>query len=62
MCRHSMTRMKFSYFFVDRITPIGFPVHTINPSFTDQVFGEVFTSAQFVRSFPLKSSTKPRPN
>ena len=53
--------MKFSYILVERITPMGLPVQTSNPSFTDQVSGEVFTSTQLVRSFPLNNSTKPNP-
>ena len=56
MCRHSMCRMKFSYCFSERITPIGIPLQTNNPSFTVHVAGEVFTSTQPVRSRPLKSS------
>jgi len=34
MCRHSMWRMKFSYCFADRITPIGWPLQTSSPSLT----------------------------
>jgi serine phosphatase RsbU (regulator of sigma subunit) len=34
MCFHSMCRMKFSYCFSERITPIGFPLQTMIPSLT----------------------------
>ena len=50
-----MCKIKFSYCFFERITPIGFPVQTRSPSFTDQVAGVVFTSTHSERSFPLKS-------
>ena len=33
-CRHSNSRMKFSYCFVVRITPVGMPVQKIIPSRT----------------------------
>src|SRR5690625_2554277 len=52
---HSMSRIKFSYCFSVRMTPIGHPVHFNMPSSTNQVSLEVFTSTKLVRSFPLKS-------
>jgi len=56
MCRHSTSMMKFSYWRSVRITPIGCPVQISSPSLTDQVFGDVLTSIQPLKSFPLKRS------
>src|SRR5690625_7949513 len=52
---HSMSRIKFSYCFSVRMTPIGHPVHFNMPASTNQVSLEVFTSTKLVISFPLKS-------
>src|SRR3989442_6591910 len=56
---HSSSRMKFSNWRSLRKTPVGFPVQTIIPSRTDQVLGAQLTLCQPLRSFPLKSGTKP---
>ena len=56
MWRHSTCRMKFSYCFSVRMTPIGRPLHTSTPSRTVQVSAAVFTLTQPDRSLPLNSS------
>ena len=54
-----MCRMKFSYCFSVRITPIGWPVQNIIPSRTLQVSGAGFTSNLF-NSKPGQYVLKPR--
>jgi len=57
MCIHSMCRMKFSYCFALRITPIGWPEQISRPSCTFHVSGAVLTFTQPERSLPLNKST-----
>src|SRR5258706_10716682 len=44
MCFHSTWRMKFSYCFSERITPMGWPVQTSSSPFLVHVSGDVLTS------------------
>src|SRR5882762_6406062 len=44
ICFHSMCRMKFSYCFSERITPMGWPVQTSSSPFLVHVSGDVLTS------------------
>jgi len=58
-CRHSTSRMKFSYCRVVRSAPVGRPVQWMTPSRTLHVSGAQFAFTQPVKSRPLKSGTKP---
>ena len=57
MCRHSSSRMKFSYCFSVRSRPVGKPVDTIRPSRTLNVPGATSSGTQPERSWPLNSDT-----
>src|SRR5579885_3320407 len=58
-CFHSNSRMKFSYCFWVRSTPVGTPVVTIIPSRAVKVSGALLTATHPVRFLPLNSGTKP---
>src|SRR5262245_53147078 len=58
-CRHSHSKMKFSYCFTVRRAPIGAPVQVSTPSLTPQVSGAQFTFTHPLRSLPLKIGVKP---
>src|SRR4051812_38263190 len=57
--RQSTSRMKFSYWRVVLMAPVGFPVQWIRPSFTVQVSGAQLAFTQPFRSCPLKREMKP---
>jgi hypothetical protein len=58
-CRHSHSRMKFSYCFSVRIAPVGMPVQRMTPSLMLHVSGAQFAFTQPLRSLPLNIGKKP---